>query len=155
MKHTTITDHKLVKLFDALAIVMTLPDDSDAIDSNWMNLKQHTSIDISGYKFEEARMKVVGELKRQITEIIIDYHRSKNGNYYVEAEYEFKGDRYNYPDRKNYQQRFFVAIDDQDCIKLIGAAFDLRNTYIDTFRDQILPLCLKHGLGWIPLSGDN
>jgi|GEM_PF-5619856 len=42
----TINDEGLVKLFDSLAIVMTLSDDPGRFDVGWMNLKQHTNLNL-------------------------------------------------------------------------------------------------------------
>ncbi|MBV6426866.1 MAG: hypothetical protein KIPDCIKN_01379 [Haliscomenobacter sp.] len=140
----TINDEGLVKLFDSLAIVMTLSDDPGRFDVGWMNLKQHTNLNLEEYdEFVEARDIVVDDIKDQIAEIIMNYHRTKYGYNYREAQYEFKGDRYNYPDGKYYEQRFYVEIDDHDQVRLLDAEFDLKNTYVDLLKEDVLPVVLK------------
>ena len=127
-----------------MAIVMTLSDDPGRFDVGWMNLKQHTDLDLGDYAdFVEARDIVADNIKDQIAEIIINHHRTKYGYNYREAEYEFVGDRYNYPDGKYYEQRFYVEVDNQDRIKLMDAEFDLAHTYVDLLKKEVLPIFLR------------
>lgn len=144
MNRHKINNDFLGSRFDSLAIIMTLPSGDDREDINWMNLRENATIDVNNFNtYEEAKEAAIEAIKEEVADRVNDYHRDNYNGYYREAEYEIIHSRYNYPDGNTYEQRFLIEIDNDNNYDLVNAEFNLANTYIDLFREEVLPISLK------------